>query len=149
MRDLLTTDDAAWGLQFTWKGEPDAPMPFEARYSSIVAGMLLLPPYGVAAWIITAPLHMVIANPIVSTAAQFVIALVAALALPVLTVRKYAKHVTADEPAKHHWRVFVAEMAAPRAPAAHTITIPVAVATRPATRRLVGAHIQRTDRETA
>lgn len=141
--DLLTTDDAARRLEFAWRGDPGSAFPFETRYSSLAAFVVVSVATFVLTGFVTSPL-LLAKGLVAGLVLQFLAASAMAVVVPIFVVRRWVRLVTRDEPYTHHWRVFCAERKTPRARRPHTATIHARIARPAATIHVVDARgIQR------
>lgn len=128
---IYSTDDAAWRLEFVWKGPPESPMPFEARYQAWMLGLVLAPLFALIAYLLLFPLDVLGLHTIIAVLIRSLLALACGGALAVLTVRKFARVVTPTRPMTHHLAVALSELRTPRPQPIRTLTVDVPRALSP------------------
>jgi hypothetical protein len=113
--NIISTDDAAArDLTFVWKGPPDSPMPFEARYQAWGGVLVLAPLLAFATYLLLFPLDLLPLHAILAILLRGVVALTVGAVLAVALVRRFGQVVTPTRPLSHHLAVLLAEVNAPR-----------------------------------
>ena len=114
---LVSTDDAARRLSFVWKGPPESPMPFEARYQAWIGALALTPVLSTGAYLLLLlPLDLAPWHTVVRILVHLVAAFLVGAGAAIWAVRKFGQVVTPVRPLTHHASVLLAEARAPRPP---------------------------------